>query len=149
MSTPDKPTQPTAEARRAIALPIKLGMKGGFNACFITDANNSTLCQMYGIPLHSTVEEVRAIDDPHGRWTDGLAKADELVKIVNTYEQTQADLAELVAALEHAEIVMANLRGDLLAGREINRKECAANLLLNAEKYRAVLARHAGAVKVS
>jgi hypothetical protein len=96
----EQPTQPTAEARRAIALPIKLGMKGGFNACFITDANNSTLCQMYGIPLHSTVEEVRAIDDPHGRWTDGLAKADELVKIVNTYEQTQADLAELVAALE-------------------------------------------------
>lgn len=89
---------------RAIALPIKLGMKGGFNACFITDANNSTLCQMYGIPMHTTVEEVRAIDDPHGRWTDGLKKADELVKIVNTYEQTQADIAEALKELEAAEM---------------------------------------------
>ncbi len=65
----------------------------------------------------------------------------ELAQIIDR----ETDVAELVAALEYAEIVMANLRGDLLAGREINRKECAANLLINAEKIRAVLARHAGA----
>lgn len=82
----------------AFALPIKLGMANGHNAAHLTDAEDNSIAQLYNIPLHCTVEDVRG--DKHERSKLGLAVADDLIRAVNSHASLVEALAEALIVLE-------------------------------------------------
>lgn len=70
------------------------------------------------------------------------ARKDDYSKIAlaSSVERLERENKALREAVELAETMAANLRGDFIEGRTIHREECAKNLLLFTEKMRAALA---------
>jgi hypothetical protein len=93
------------ETKHKLALPVQIGVgEHGFNANILYDANGESLAMLYGIPQSTTINELRQLSLEHpDMWSDGLRKADFIMRACNSHDQ-------LVAALEDAEF---RIRGNL------------------------------------
>lgn len=92
MSDTPKPATPLP-----LPLPIVQG-NGGYNASNLYDEEGNAICQLYGLPLHTTVDELSELV-VKGRFAEGARRADYIVHACNTLPQVERERDEAIANL--------------------------------------------------
>jgi predicted KAP-like P-loop ATPase len=88
-----------------LALPVKIGTgQHGFNANVLYDANDNSLATLFGIPSNTSVEELRKLASKRpDLWADGLAKAECIIRAVNSHQKLVDALKDIKRRIEESD----------------------------------------------